>query len=116
ERGHEAAVGPAIEIFGGAFGGGGKREGMELLAGVDVLIHIFHDIFGKGRSEQAAMGEGAMAELCAALAPGGDFGAVEMPADFFLKLVVAGHVTINDFAVVEDGFDFLRSRIRAKSE
>jgi len=89
---------------------------MKLFAVLDVLIHIFHDVFGKGRSEEAAMAEGAVAELCAALAPGDDFAAIEMPADFFLELIVAGHIAVDDFAVVEDGLDFLRSRIRAKSE
>jgi len=107
ERGHEAAVGAAIEILGGAFGGDGKREGMELFAMLDVLIHIFHDIFGEGRSEKAAMAEGAMAELGWTLAPGDDFAAVELFANFVVKLIVAGHVAVDNFTVVEDGFDFL---------
>jgi hypothetical protein len=47
ERSHEAAIGTAIEILGGAFGRDRKREGMELFAVLDVLIHIFHDIFGE---------------------------------------------------------------------
>jgi len=110
ERGHEAAIGAAIEIFGGAFGGDGKREGMELFAVLDVLIHIFHDIFGEGRSEKAAMAEGAVAKLGRALAPGDDFAAVEVFANFVVKLIVAGHVAIDDFAIVEDGFDVLRGR------
>ena len=54
------------------------------------------------------MAEGAMAELRVALAPGDDFAAIKLLADFLVKLVVAGHVAIDDFAVVEDGFDFLR--------
>lgn len=89
---------------------------MELFAVLDVLIHIFHDIFGEGRSEQAAMAKGAMAEFRAALAPGDDFAAIEVFADFVMNLIVAGHIAIDDFAVVEDGFDFLRGRLRAESE
>src|SRR5215475_9221254 len=87
---------------------------MEFFAVLDVLIYIFHDIFGERRSEEATMAEGAMTKLRAALAPGDDFAAVEMFADFFLKLIVAGHIAIDDLAVVEDGFDLLRSRIGAK--
>ena len=48
ERSHKAAVGPAIKILGSAFGGDRKREGMELFAMLDVLIHIFQDIFREG--------------------------------------------------------------------
>jgi len=55
ERSHEAAVGAAVKIICGAFGGNGKCEGMEFFAVLDVLIHIFHDIFGEGRRKQAAM-------------------------------------------------------------
>ena len=76
---------------------------------LDVLIHIFHDIFGEGRSEKAAMAKGAMAELRAALAPGDDFSAMEMFADFFVHVIVAGHVVIDDLAIVQDSFDFLRA-------
>src|SRR5579859_754598 len=89
---------------------------MKLFAMLDVLIHIFHDIFGEGRSEKAAMAESALAELRAALAPGDDFAAIEMFADFFLNLVVAGHVAIDNLAVVENGLDFLRSRFGSKGE
>ena len=83
---------------------------------LDVLIHIFHDIFGERRSKEAAMAESAMAKLRAPLTPGDDFAAMEMFADFFLELIVAGKIVIDDFAVVEDGFDFLRSGFGAESE
>src|SRR5438309_8955424 len=89
---------------------------MELFAVLDVLIHIFHDIFRKRRSEKAAVAEGAMAELGRTLAPGDDFAAIELLADFAVELVVARHIAIDDFAVVEDGFDFLRSGFGAKGE
>jgi len=57
-----------------------------------------------------------MAELRAALAPGDDFATVEVLANVFLELIVAGHVAINDFAIVENCFYFLRSGIGAESE
>ncbi len=88
---------------------------MKLFAVLDVLIHIFHDIFGEGRGEKAAMAEGAVAELRVALTPGDDFAAIELFADFLVKLVIAGHVAIDDFAIVEDGFNFLRSRLGTES-
>ena len=107
ERRHETAVGATIEIFGGAFGGDGKREGMEFFAVLDVLIHIFHDIFGERRREKAAMAQGAMAEFGRTLAPGDDFAAVELFANFVVELVVTRHVAVDNFTVVEDGLDFL---------
>ncbi len=116
ERGHETAVGATIEIFGGSFGGDGEREGMELFAVLDVLIHIFHDIFGERRREQAAMAQGAMAEFGRALAPGDDFATVELFANFVVKLVVTRHVAVDNFTVVEDGFDFLSDGFGAERQ
>ena len=55
KRSHKAAVGRSFEEVGGAFCGDRKSEGMELLAMLDVLIDVFDDVFGKGRSEQAAI-------------------------------------------------------------
>src|SRR5208337_5458301 len=69
KRSHEAAIRRSVEILGGAFGGNGKREGMEFLAMLDVFVDVFDDVFGKRGSEQAAVSKGAMAELRAALAP-----------------------------------------------
>ena len=89
---------------------------MKLFAMLDVLIHIFHDVFGKWRSKKAAMAESAMAKLGRALAPGDDLAAFEMFADFVVELIVAGHIAVDDFAVVEDGFDFLRGGLGAESE
>ncbi len=57
-----------------------------------------------------------MAELRAALTPGDDLAAAEVFADFLLKLVVAGKIVVDDFAVVEDGLDFLRRGFGAKGE
>src|SRR5579859_7060391 len=96
ERSHKAAIGAALEIFGGTLRGNGKREGMELFAVLDVLIHIFHDVFGKWRSKKAAMAESAMAKLGRALAPGDDLAAFEMFADFVVELIVAGHIAVDD--------------------
>ena len=62
------------------------------------------------------MAEGAMAELRAPLAPGDDFAAIELFADFFVELIIAGHIAIDDFAVVENGFDFLRCRLGAEGQ
>lgn len=107
ERGHGEAVCRGIEILGGAFGGNGKSEGMELLAMLDELVDVFDDIFGKGRGEKAAIAESAVAEFGAALAPGDDFIAVNKRGGFFDELFFTGKIAIGDFAVVENGFDFL---------
>ena len=57
-----------------------------------------------------------MAEFAASLAPGDDFPAIEEMDSFLEQLIVAGRIFVNNFAVVENGFDFLRSRFRAESE
>ena len=77
ERGHESAVGRGVEKFVGAFGGDGKREGVKVGAVLDVLIDVVDDVFGKGRRENAAIAERAVAEFGAALAPGDDFVALK---------------------------------------
>ena len=57
-----------------------------------------------------------MAKFRAPLAPGDDFAASEVLADLILKLIVAGKIVVNDFAVVQNRFDLLRSRFRAQSK
>ena len=49
-----------------------------------------------------------MAEFGTSLAPSNDFPAVELARSLFEKLVFAVQVFVDDFAVVEDGLDFLR--------
>jgi len=89
---------------------------MELFAVLDVLIHIFHDIFGERRREKAAVAEGAMAELGRSLAPGDDFAAIKLLADFVVELIITRHVAVDNFTVVEDGLDFLSGRFRAECQ
>src|SRR5258708_36889858 len=55
-----------------------------------------------------------MAEFAAAMAPGDNFAAVKMMGRFFEKLVFAGRIFVNNFAIVENRFDFLRSGLRAE--
>jgi hypothetical protein len=60
ERSHEAAIGRAIEELRDGFGGARKREGVEVLAVLDVLIYVFDDVFGKRRSKDAAVAKSTM--------------------------------------------------------
>ena len=114
--GHKAAVGGGTEVIGGALGGDGKSEGMETFAMLDELIDVFDDVFGKGRSEQAAIAECAMAEFGATLTPGDDLVAAKKLNGLIDGLVFAGKIAIRDFAVVEDGLDFLGSGLHAEGE
>ena len=57
-----------------------------------------------------------MAEFAASLAPGDDFSAIEKLDSFLEQLVIAGRIFVNNFAVVENGFDFLRSRLGAEGK
>ena len=116
ERGHGEAIGRGVEIFGGALGGHGESKGVEFLAVLDELIDIFDHIFGEGRSEEAAIAEGAMAKFGAALTPGDDFIAVQEGGGFFYGLIFTGQIVIGDFAIIEDGFDFVGIGVDANRE
>jgi len=116
KRGHGKAVGGGVEEFGGAFSGDGQGERMKFLAVFNELIDVFDDVFGKGRSEEAAIAQGAMAEFGASLAPGDNFIAVEKRGGFLDKLLLAREIAISNFAVVENGLDFLRIRGDADGE
>src|SRR5260370_25331952 len=89
---------------------------MEFLAVLDVLVDVLDDIFGKRRSEQAAISEGAVAEFGAALAPSNNFVAIQKPRGFTDEFIFAGEVVIGDFAVVEDSFDFLGVGMHAEGK
>ena len=116
ERRHGEAVGRGVEIFGGALGGNGESERVKFLAVLDELIDVFDDVFGEGRGEKTAIAEGAMAEFGAALAPGDDFVAMKKGGGFFDGLIFAGEIAISDFAVVEDGLDFVGIELNADGE
>ncbi len=90
ERSHEAAVRRGVEILGGTFGGNGKSEGMKLFAVFDVLVHVFDDVLGKRRGQQAAMAEGTMTEFRASLAPTDDFIAQEQTGGLVHGFIFAG--------------------------
>ena len=57
-----------------------------------------------------------MAEFRAALAPGDDFIAVQKSGGFLNGLVFAGEIAIGDFAVIEDGLDFVGAGVDADGE
>ena len=114
DGGHETAVGRRVEIVGGALGRDGKSEGVKTFAMLDELIDVFDDVFGEGRSEQAAIAECAMAEFGASLAPGDDLVALKKLNGLIDGLIFAGEIAIGNFAVVEDGFDFLGSGLHAE--
>jgi hypothetical protein len=116
ERGHGEAVGRGIEKFGGTLRWNGEGEGVEFFAVFDELIDVFHDVFREGRGEEAAIAEGAMAEFGASLAPGDDFVSVKERGGFFNGLIFAGEIAIGDFAIIEDGFDFVRVGVDADGE
>src|SRR5215470_7338055 len=78
ERGHEAAVRTAVEELVGPLGGHGKREGVELLAVLDELVHVVHHVFVEGRGQKAAVAESPVAELGAALAPPYDLSPLQL--------------------------------------
>ncbi len=63
---------------------------MKLFAMLDVLIHVFDDVLGKRRSQQAAMAESAMAEFRASLAPGDDLVAEEQTDGLVHGFIFAG--------------------------
>jgi len=87
---------------------------MKFLAVLDVLVDVLHDVFGKRRSKQASIAEGAVPEFGAALAPGDDFVAMEEARGFADEFVFAGEVVIGDFAVVEDSLNFLGIGVHAE--
>ena len=89
ERSHEAAIGRAIEESRNSFSGGRKGERVEVLAMLDVLVHIFDDVLGKRGSENAAIAEGTMPEFGTALEPGHNFVAQEELRDFCEKRFLA---------------------------
>src|SRR3981189_168847 len=62
------------------------------------------------------MAKRAMAEFRAPMTPGHNFAALELFADFFVEMLFAIGVLVDDLAVVEDGFDFLGSGLGAESE
>src|SRR5205085_11885375 len=99
-----------------AFSGNGKCEGMEFFTVLDELVYVVEHVFVKGRRQQAAIAESAMPKFRAALAPCHDFSALEMPRSFFQKLLFPVQVFVSNFAVVQDRFNFLGSRLGAKSE
>src|ERR1700722_6491864 len=89
---------------------------MEVGAVLDVLVDVVDDVFGKRRSENAAIAEGAVAEFGAALAPGDDLVAGEDFHTFGDEVFFARRVFVNDFAVVEYGFDVLGAEIRTERQ
>src|SRR5579859_1014745 len=89
---------------------------MKALAMLDELIDVFDDVFGKRRGKETTVAESAVAELGAALAPSHDFVPVQEGGSFFDGLIFSREITIGDFAVVEDGFYFLRAGVDADGE
>ncbi len=116
EGSHKTAVGGSFEVVSRAFRGNRQCEGMKFLAVLDVLVHILHHVFGKGRSEQAAIAESAVAEFRAALAPGDNFVAEEEASGLADEFFFARQVSIGDFAIVKDSFDFLGIRVHAEGK
>ena len=73
---------------------------MKVLAMLYVPVHILDDVFGKGRSQEAAIAESAMPEFGAALKPGHDLVAQKKLDDFGGKLFFSGRILVYDFAIV----------------
>src|SRR5947208_13835257 len=69
EGGHESAVGRAVKEERNHFGGRGKRKRVKVLAMLDVLVHVFDDVYGSRRGEHASVAERAMTASRAALYP-----------------------------------------------
>src|SRR5205814_4550676 len=101
ERSHEAAIGRAIEELRDSFRGGGKRKGVEVLAVLDVLIHVFDDVFGKRRSKNTAVAKSPMSKFSASLEPSHNFVPQEELRDFREKRFFSGGVLVDDFTVIE---------------
>ncbi len=108
--GHKACEGGAIEEARAILFRDGEGKGTEGFAVLDKVVEIFADVGSPGRSEEAAIAEGARAELGAMLAPGNDFALVEevecgLDAEGFgIEPVVGG------LAIIEDGLDLFAGK------
>ena len=114
ERSHEAAIGRAIEELRDGFSGGRKGEGVEVLAMLDILIHVFDNVLRKRRSKDAAVAESTMSEFGASLEPSHNFVSQEELCDFREKRLFSRGVFVDDFTVVKDRFDFRRGESGAE--
>ena len=70
----------------------------------------------KGEASRLRLPKSAVAEFGAALTPGNNFVAMEKARGFANEFIFAGEVVIGDFAVVEDGFDFLGIGVHAQGK
>ena len=116
ERSHEAAIGRTIEELRDSFRGGGKREGVEVLAVLDVLIHVFDDVFGKRRGKNTAIAKSPVSEFSTSLEPSHNFVPQKELRDFREKRFFSGGVLVDDFTVIENRFDFRRGEAGAEVE
>src|SRR2546429_44920 len=114
KRGHEPAIRGAVEEARGDLPGHGERERVKILAMLDVVVHVFDDVFRKRRGQDAAVAKRAMTELRAAVEPGHNFVAREHLSRLGEKLFVARRIPVNDLAVVEDRLDLPGGETRAK--
>src|SRR6266567_9575143 len=114
KRGHEPAVCGTIEETRNNFRGRGKRKRVKILAMLDVLVHVFDDVLGKGGSQDAAVAESAMTELGASLEPGDNLVARQEVRGFREKLFFTRRIFVNNFAVIKNGLDLARGEARTK--
>ncbi len=87
---------------------------MKIGAVLDVLIDVVDHVLGKGRRENAAIAQRAMAELGAPLAPSDDLVALQNLHALGNQMVFARRVLVNDLAVVEHRLDTLRAELRSE--
>src|SRR5205823_5013468 len=105
ERSHGTAIRGAIEEARSDFRRHGKRKRVKVFAVLDVLVDVFDDVLGKGRSQDAAVAKSAMAEFSAPLEPSNDFVPREDVRHFSEELLFSGRILVDDFAVVENSFN-----------
>src|SRR5439155_3093392 len=72
EGGHKTADWRTIKEPRSCLSGYGNRKRMKILAVLDVVVHVFDDVLGKGRRQDAAIAKRAIPELRASLEPGHD--------------------------------------------
>src|SRR5260370_35772550 len=89
---------------------------MEVLSVLDVLIHVFDAVFGKGRSQDAAIAESTMAKFGAALEPGHNLIPERELDGISTELLFARGILVNDLAVVYNCFHGRGRKARAQVE
>src|SRR5580704_10082679 len=116
ERGHESRGGCVVEKFRGSLGQNGDSKRAERFPVLHKFIEVFLHVGGPGRSQQAAIAEGARTEFRRAVEPSYNFSRREQLNGLFEAMLVIHMKSVARFAVVENLLDLLAGIARSPIE